>query len=37
MRADVVPGGIFPDYELTDHTKIWRQLSELRRTVLPRP
>ena len=19
MRADIVPGGIFPDYELTDH------------------
>jgi hypothetical protein len=28
MRADI-PGWIFPDYELTDHTKIQRRLSEL--------
>jgi hypothetical protein len=28
MRADI-PGGIFPDYELTDHTKTQRRLSEL--------
>jgi hypothetical protein len=25
MRADIVPGEIFPDYELTDHTKSWRR------------
>jgi len=29
MRADIAPGGIFPDYELTDHTKARRRLSEL--------
>jgi peroxiredoxin len=29
VRADIVPGGIFPDYELTDHTKTRRRLSEL--------
>lgn len=29
MRADIVPGGTFPDYELTDHTKIRRRLSDL--------
>ena len=29
MRADITPGGIFPDYELTDHTKARRTLSEL--------
>ena len=29
MRADIAPGGIFPDYELTDHTKTRRSLSEL--------
>ncbi len=29
MRADIIPGGIFPDYELTDHTKTRRRLSEL--------
>jgi peroxiredoxin len=29
VRADIVPGGIFPDYELTDHTKARRTLSEL--------
>ena len=29
MRADVVPGTRFPDYELTDHTRVQRHLSEL--------
>ena len=29
MRADMVPGGTFPDYQLTDHTKTRRRLSEL--------
>jgi peroxiredoxin len=29
VRADIVPGGTFPDYELTDHTKKRRRLSEL--------
>jgi len=29
MRADIFPGGTFPDYELTDHTKTRRRLSEL--------
>ncbi|HYB86183.1 MAG TPA: redoxin domain-containing protein [Streptosporangiaceae bacterium] len=29
MRADIVPGGIFPDYELTDHSRTRRRLSEL--------
>jgi peroxiredoxin len=29
MRADIVPGGTFPDYELPDHTKVPRRLSEL--------
>ena len=29
MHADIVPGGIFPDYELTDHTTARRRLSEL--------
>ena len=29
MRADIAPGGTFPDYELTDHTKTRRSLSEL--------
>jgi peroxiredoxin len=29
VRADIVPGAIFPDYELTDHTKTRRRLSEL--------
>ena len=29
MRADIIPGGTFPDYELTDHTKTRRRLSEL--------
>ena len=29
MRADIVTGARFPDYELTDHTKTRRRLSEL--------
>jgi peroxiredoxin len=29
MRADIVPGAIFPDYELSDHTGKRRKLSEL--------
>ena len=29
MRADIIEGGIFPDYELPDHTDTPRRLSEL--------
>jgi peroxiredoxin len=29
MRADIVPGGVFPDYALPDHTNTVRSLSEL--------
>ena len=29
MRSDIVPGGIFPDYELPDQTGKLRKLSEL--------
>jgi peroxiredoxin len=29
VRADILPGGVFPDYELTDHTRKRRKLSEL--------
>jgi peroxiredoxin len=29
MRADINPGGVFPDYELTDQDKRRRKLSEL--------
>ena len=29
MRADMVPGAVFPDYELTDHTGKRRKLSDL--------
>ncbi len=29
MRADIVPGGLFPDYELTDHTTTRRRMSDL--------
>jgi peroxiredoxin len=31
MRADISPGGVFPDYELTDHDKKRRKLSDLQR------
>jgi peroxiredoxin len=29
MRADIVPGAVFPDYELPDETKTMRKLSEI--------
>ena len=29
MRSDIIPGAIFPDYELSDHTAKHRKLSEL--------
>jgi peroxiredoxin len=29
VRSDITPGGMFPDYELPDHTKVTRKLSEL--------
>src|ERR1700694_5493119 len=29
MRADIAPGGTFPDYELADHTETRRSVSEL--------
>jgi peroxiredoxin len=29
MRSDIVPGSLFPHYELTDHTAKRRKLSEL--------
>jgi peroxiredoxin len=29
MRSDIVPGAVFPDYELPDHTDTRRKLSEL--------
>jgi peroxiredoxin len=29
MRADIIPGGVFPDYALPDHTGAMRSLSEL--------
>ncbi|MCA0051397.1 redoxin domain-containing protein [Mesorhizobium sp. B283B1A] len=29
MRSNIVPGSIFPDYELSDHTAARRRLSEL--------
>lgn len=29
MRADFIPGAVFPDYELPDHTGSLRRLSEI--------
>ena len=31
MRSDIVPGAVFPDYELSDHRGRHRRLSELQR------
>ena len=33
MRSHIVPGGVFPDYELPDHTKTMRSLSDLQGDV----
>ncbi|MDW6024268.1 redoxin domain-containing protein [Mesorhizobium sp. BAC0120] len=32
MRADIVPGSVFPDYELSDHAAKRRKLSDLQGT-----
>ena len=29
MRADITPGAVFPDYELSDHTGKHQKLSDL--------
>jgi peroxiredoxin len=29
MRADIVPGAVFPDYQLSDHRATHRRLSDL--------
>src|ERR1700733_2174239 len=29
MRSDIMPGALFPDYELSDHTAKRRKLSDL--------
>src|SRR5580693_1289555 len=29
MRSDIIPGGVFPDYALPDHTDTVRKLSDL--------
>jgi peroxiredoxin len=29
MRSDIVPGAVFPDYQLPDHTNTMRKLSEI--------
>ncbi len=29
MRADIAPGGVFPDYELPDHMEVPRKLSDI--------
>src|SRR6516162_1759242 len=29
VRSDIIPGNVFPDYELPDHTNTVRKLSEL--------
>jgi len=32
LRADIVPGAVFPDYELSDHSAKRRKLSDLQGT-----
>ncbi len=29
MRSDIVPGGVFPDYELPDHKSVHRNAGDL--------
>ena len=31
MRSDIVPGAVFPDYELFDHAAKRRRISDLQR------
>jgi hypothetical protein len=33
MRPDIIPGAVFPDYELSDHRGMHRTLSELQEGV----
>ena len=33
MRPDIVPGAIFPDYELSDHTAKRRKLSDCKGNI----
>ena len=33
MRSDIVPGGIFPDYELPDHTSKCASSANSRATI----
>ncbi len=33
MRRDIIPGGVFPEYELCDRTAKLRKLSELQGDV----
>jgi len=33
VRSDIIPGGIFPDYALPDHTGTVRTLSELQGAI----
>jgi hypothetical protein len=33
MRPDIVPGALFPDYRLSDHTAKRRKLSDLQRPL----
>jgi len=33
MRADIVPGSVFPDYELSDHPATRRKLSDLQGSI----
>ena len=33
MRADIVPGGVLPNYELPDHAGQMRKLGELQGDV----
>ena len=34
MRPDLIPGNVFPDYQLPDHTSTPRRLSESKATIL---
>ena len=34
MRSNLIPGAVFPDYELSDQTGRHRKLSELMRLVV---
>jgi hypothetical protein len=37
MRSDIIPGAVFPNYELSNHRGMHRTLSELKESIRWQP